>query len=178
MNAQEFETKVLDFNSDQVINKLRSLGAIEIPEFMYKRYVFNLETNDIEWIRLRQGNSEVTMTYKYKVKGNVSIGKTSEIEVTVSDFDKTSQILHKLPFKDVFYQESKRHIFKHNDIEYSIDTWPMLEPHLEVESHSLEKVDEGLKVLDLEGKDVGDKDITSIYRERGIDMHRLVELKF
>ncbi len=174
----EFETKVLDIDVDTVVAKLKSLGATDSPEFLARRYVYDFSNEAVEWIRLRQIGNRSTLTYKYKVRGNVALGKTVEIEVEVSDFDKTAEIMSKLTFKDVFYQENKSHIFRLDDIEFSIDTWPMLPTYLEVEAGSIERVQEGLRMLGLEGKDAGDKDIKIIYDERGIDMHANKELKF
>lgn len=175
---KEFETKVLNINKDELIKKLRSLGAKEIPEFLMRRYVFDIESKDIEWIRLRQGNDKATLTYKLKKHGNTKVGKTVEIEVEVSDFDKTARILKKLTFKEIYYQENKSHIFNLDNIEFSIDTWPKLKPYLEVESSSKKRVDQGLKLLELLGQDSGDKDIVAIYKENGIDLHSYLELKF
>ncbi|MDQ3099298.1 MAG: hypothetical protein M3Q44_06120 [bacterium] len=180
MNIQntEFETKVIDINIIEIIAKLRALGAQESSEFLAKRYVYDLSTEDIGWIRLRQSIGPATMTYKFKEKGNTVVGKTIEIEVEVSDFEKTAQILSKVPCKEVYYQENKSHLFNLNGIEFSIDSWPHIAPYLEVESTSIEKVQEGLGLLGLEGKDVGDKDIKIIYAENGIDIHSFKELKF
>ncbi len=175
---REFETKVLKIDVQSVVTKLRSIGAKETPEILSRRYVFDINNKEIEWLRLRQTGSKTTLTYKYKVRGNTEIGKTIEIEVEVSDFDKTAQILKKLKFIGIYYQENKNHIFKIDDIEFSIDTWPKLDPYLEIESVSKAKVESGLKMLDLEGQDVGDKDITRIYSEQGIDLHSYLELKF
>lgn len=178
MNNTEFETKVLTFDREAVEKRLRELGAIEKPEFLARRYVFDIETENIEWIRLRESNGKVTLTYKHKIKGNVTISKTTEIEVEVSDFDKTAQILSKLPFRKTYYQENKSHVFRLGDMEFSIDTWPMMDPYLEIESTSLEKVNEGLRLLGLVGLDVGDKDIKDMYGDKGIDLHQFDELKF
>lgn len=176
---QEFETKVVDVDPASIISQLRTLGAHEEPEFLSKRYVYVISTENIEWIRLRQqGEKPATMTYKYKVRGNTAIGKTIELEVQVSDFDKTKQILDKLAFLRVYYQENKSHVFHLHDIEFSIDTWPLLPSYLEVEAHNIESVQEGLRLLGLEGKDVGDKDIKVLYSERGINMHDRDELRF
>ena len=175
---QEFETKVLCINPVDIIEALRKLGAEETPEVLMRRYVFDLFTEDIEWLRLRDDGEKVTLTYKHKFKGNTEIGKTEEIEVEVADFDKTAQILKKVPFKHVYYQENKRHLFKIDGIEFSIDCWPKIDPYLEVESSSKEKIAEGLKVLGLEGKDAGDKDIVEIYKEAGENLHSVDELKF
>jgi adenylate cyclase class 2 len=104
----EFETKVPNIDVQELIDKLKNLGAKETPEFLAKRYVYDISTENIEWIRLRQIHTKTTLTYKYKVKGNTKIGETIEIEVEVSDFDKTAEILSKIPFKEVYYQENKK----------------------------------------------------------------------
>lgn len=175
----EFETKVLDIDPQEIIKKLRELGAKEIPEVLLRRYVFDMESEDAEWLRLRTNGIKTTLAYKHKIPGNVAIGKTVEIETQVNDFDKTAEILKKIPFKRILYQENKSHIFHLGDIEFSIDTWPKLGTYLEVESDSLEKVQEGLKLLSLDGKDIGDKDLVDIYLERiGFDPNTFPELKF
>jgi adenylate cyclase, class 2 len=182
MNKQantEFETKVLDFDLQKVISKLRELGAKETPEFLAKRYVFDIDSPDIEWIRLRDSNGKITLTYKYKVRGNTEIGNTIEIEVGVSDFEKTAEILNKLEWREVYYQENRNHIFELDGIEFSIDSWPKLSPYLEIEADSKERVQEGLKMIGLLGKDVGDKDIVELYREKlGVSLHSEKVLKF
>lgn len=178
MDNQEFETKVLNIDVVEVVKKLRSLGAKERTEFLARRYVFDIDSKDTEFIRLREMDPKVYLTYKLKPHYKSDIGQTTEIEVEVSDFDKTSQILRKLNFKRIFYIETKHHIFNLNGIEFSIDTWPKLSPLLEVEAKSIEKINEGLDLLGFSGKDVGDKDINLIYKEIGIDMHAEPELKF
>ncbi len=174
----EIETKVLNINVSEIIAKLRALKAKESPEMLSRRYVFDIESDNIEWIRLRESGGKVTLTYKYKLHGNTQVGKTTEIEVEVSDFDKTALISKRLPFKRIFYQENKSHKFYFQDIEFSIDTWPLIDPYLEIESDSIERVQEELKLLGLDGKDVGDKDITEIYQEKGQDIPSYPELKF
>jgi adenylate cyclase class 2 len=111
--------------------------------------------------------------------GILRLEKTIEIETEVGDFGKASEIFSKIKFKEILYQENKRQIFHLNEIEFSIDSWPKIKPFLEIEAKSLEKVREGLKLLGLEGKDVGDKDIVAIYQEEvGFDPNSVSELKF
>src|SRR5579884_1857905 len=50
---QEFETKVIKINPAEIIEALRKLGALETPEVLMRRYVFDMFTEDIEWLRLR-----------------------------------------------------------------------------------------------------------------------------
>lgn len=174
----EFETKVPHIDVDAVVEKLRSLGAKETPEYLSRRYVFDMDSENSEWIRLRTNGEKTTIAYKYKVIGNTEVGKTIEIEVEVSDFDKTAEIFKKLSFKRVFYQENKNHLFHLHGIEFSIDRWPFIDPYLEIEAESKEKVEEGLRLLGLEGKDVGDLDVGLLFDEKGIDIHSYSELRF
>lgn len=178
MIDKEFETKVLNINPEEIVRKLKELGAAETPEVLMRRYVFDIESSNIEFIRLRDNGQKTTLTYKYKVQGNTSVGETVEIEIEVSDFDKTAKILSKLAFWRIFYQENKAHIFRLNGIEFSINTWPMIDPFLEIEASSYEKVKEGLDMLGLDGKDEGDLDLKEIFKLKGIDIHSQQSLKF
>jgi len=174
----EFETKVIDFNVDEIIQKLRDLGADETPEMLLKRYVFDMESKDIEWIRLRAVGDKTFLAYKKKIRGNVTLGKTEEIEVEVSDFDRTAELMKKISFKRIFYQENRRHLFVLDQVEYAIDLWPLIPPYLEIEAESEERVNQALKALGLEDKSVGDRDVTEIYADHGYDIHTYKELKF
>jgi len=155
---KEFETQVLDINKEELTKKLRILGAKEKPEVLQKRWVFDINPCTIEstgeWIRLRQidgGQSTIT----YKNKSGKGLSETEEIEVEVDDFNKAAKLLSRLAFKGQYYQEKKRMKFTLNDIEFTLDTWPKVPTFLEIEAKSEDKVREGLKLLDLEGKDSG-----------------------
>ncbi len=180
LQTQEFETTVLDINPDEIRAKLRKLGAIEKPERLMRRWVFDIKNRNhtaiSTWIRLRDNGQDVTLTYKKRT--GTKIGSTQEIEVNVDDFDKTVEILSKINFYRTFYQENRRQIFTLDDIEFSIDTWPKIPPYLEIEATSIERVQEGLAMLKLEKKDIGDGDVREIYSRYGVDLHSLKILKF
>ncbi|KKR18317.1 MAG: hypothetical protein UU65_C0002G0248 [candidate division CPR2 bacterium GW2011_GWC1_41_48] len=178
---QEFETQILDINPEKIAEKLRLLGAEEEPEVMQKRWVFDIEPCTAKgtgkWIRLRQmGDKKTTLTFKNR--SGRGICDTRELETEVSDFEKTARILSEAPFEGRYYQENKRHLFILNDIEFTIDTWPKIPPYLEIEAGSEKKVQEGLKMLGLEGKDSGHIGSVAIYNKYGFDLHSFKELKF
>jgi len=181
--AIEYETQVLEVNAEEIKKKLRNLGATEKPEVFQKRYVFDIECLDAqspglgEWIRLRQSGDKTELTYKNR--RGTGINDTIELEVLVSDFDKTAEILGNLKcFTGQYYQENKRSKFFLNDIEFCLDTWPMIPTILEIESSSEHQVKEGLRLLDLEGKDAGHIGLINIYKKYGLDLHDYRELKF
>lgn len=173
---KEYETKVIGIDKDEIEKKLISLGAKKTKDALMRRWVFDWVEKDPEhtneWIRLRDEGDKVTLTYKKRTD------KTVEIETTVEDFEKTAEILKQIPFKRKFYQENRRIVYELNEIEFMIDEWPGLEPYLEIESTSEEKVEEGLELLDLKGKERGDISSITIYKEKGIDLHDKKILRF
>ncbi len=181
----EFETEVLEVKVNEIVQKLRELGAKEIPEVLQQRWVFSLacsKDGDFgkgkdAWIRLRKVGERIELTYKNKIgKGKED---TEEIEVEVSDFNKTHDLLSKLScFEGKYYQENKRHKFILEDIEFTLDTWPKIPTILEIEAKSKEEVKKGLELLSLSGKDVGHLGLVKIYFKYGIDLHSFKELKF
>jgi adenylate cyclase class 2 len=177
---KEFETKVLDIDAEDIKKKLKELGAKEYPEVLFKRWIFD-ETEDpsapkSSWIRLRTDGKKTTLTYKHRE--GTAIDGTEEVEVGVEDFEKAAEILLKISFKTKLYQENRRQMFKLKGIEFCIDTWPMVPPHLEIEAPNEKKVKEGLKMLGLESKDNGNFSVYHIYAKQGIDLHAIPELKF
>ncbi len=181
--AKEFETQVLSIDPKTIAEKLRALGAKETPEFLQKRYVFDLEClNHLHpgmgrWIRLREADGKTTLTYKNK--GGTGISDTDEIEIEVEDFGKMEQILNKLTcFTGQYYQENKRTKFILDGTEFNIDHWPLIPPFLEIEASSPEKVQNGLKLLGLENKENAHWGLINIYSKYGIDLHGYKEMRF
>jgi len=174
--GEEYETKILDINVKEIQEKLKKLGAKRIKEVFFRRYIYDINLKNNEWIRLRTDGKETEITYKFK-RGK-GIADTEEINVSVNDFEKTSKILEKIKCEGIYYQENKRVIYRLGDIEFDIDTWPRIPTYLEIESTSEAKVHEGLRLLGLEGKDIGHPSVKDVYEKYGIDLHKFKELKF
>ena len=178
---QEFETQVLDIDKEEIIRKLRELKAMEEPEVMQKRWVYDIEPctkeSTGEWIRLRQvGEKKPTLTYKNR--SGKGINQTQEVEVEVGDFEKMDILLSKAGIRGNYYQENRRHKFVYSDIEFTLDTWPMIPTFLEIEAKSEKEVNEGLELVGLKGKDSGHIGTIAIYDKYGIELHSMKELKF
>lgn len=179
----EFEARVLDIDPVEIAGNLCQLGAIEKDEVFMRRWIFDIDCLNSEkpgmgeWIRLRQVNGISTLTYKNKQ--GAGIADTTEIEVTVDDFDQTAAILEKLHcFSGRYYQENRRKQFILDDLEFDIDYWPMIPPFLEIESGSEERVVAGLKLLNLEMGENSHIGLINIYAKYGLNIHDYQELKF
>lgn len=171
----EHETKVLDIDVKEIERKLKGLGARKKSDALMRRWVFDLEAGK-KWIRLRDNGNHITLAYKHK-NGN-GISDTEEIEVVVDDFDKTFDILSKMNFKEKYYRESRRKIYVLKGMEFCIDEWPKIPPMLEIEAGSEKKVKEGLKMLGLEGKDVGNLCMIDVGKIYNIDFDMFKVMKF
>lgn len=81
---------------------------------------------------------KVMMTLKIFTEETISGQK--ELEVEVGNFDNTVSMLKLLGFREKAYQETKRELWRLNDVEIMIDEWPFLEPFIEIEGANEEAV--------------------------------------
>ena len=175
---EEIEVKFLDVDPMVIQERLKNIGASKVGEYFYRRRVFDYPDLRLDkqgaWIRLRDEGNKITLTFKQRLgitahDGTISDKGMEEVEIIVNDFDKTTMLLEKFGFVEKFYQENKRIRWVKDSIEFDIDTWPKLNPYLEIEAESWEKIAEAIKILDL---NPGDKKIFStnqIYKLNGIN---------
>ena len=131
----EYEATFTNINADEIRTQLKTAGATLIkPEFMQKRAVFHLPVgNEIKggWLRVRDEGDKITTSLKI-VDGD-TITDQKETCLTVDSFEDACVLLETIGCTKKAYQETKRELWKIDDVEITIDTWPFLEPFLEVE---------------------------------------------
>jgi adenylate cyclase class 2 len=110
--------------------------------------------------------------------GKTNDDSMEEVEINVSDFNKTAELLNKIGFDEKFYQENRRIRYQLDDIEFDIDFWPQLDPYLEIEAPSWEKIDEAIKLLGLNPEDKRIFSTTQIYKLKGIEDIDYKEMTF
>lgn len=138
----EYEATFTNINKDEVRKKLADSGANLVrKEFLQKRAVFLLpKGNEIKggWLRVRDEGDKITMSLKI-VDGN-KIHDQKEIMLKVDNFEEAKKFLVVIGCEEKAYQESKRELWKLDDVEITIDEWPFLESFVEVEGTSEEVV--------------------------------------
>lgn len=138
----EYEAKFLNIDKDKIREKLREVGARRIkPEFLQKRFNFHLPGNlreDKTWLRVRNEGDKTTLSLK-KVDGK-KIHNQKELCIEISDFETGIKILESIGCEVRMYQETKRETWQIDEVEITIDTWPFLEPFIEIESNSEARV--------------------------------------
>lgn len=175
----EYEMTILEIDKDLLVKKLDELGAIKISDSLQRRYVYDFNPKlDNKWIRLRTNGDKTTLTIKEIINKNI-IGGTNELEIVVDDFDKTNLILNELGYKRRSYQENYRTSYKLGNVNFDIDSWPMIPTYVEIEGSSENEVKEALKLLDLSNAKATTLDVDSIYNEiYNIKIMDIEELKF
>jgi len=175
---EEIEVKFLNINPREIEEKLKDSGAKKIFDKVYRRKVFDypdLRLNERgAYIRVRDEGDKITLTFKQRLGVKTDDGKTNdegmeEVEIKVSDFEKTAEFLIKIGLKEKFYEENRRIRYQLDDIEFDIDFWPLLDPYLEIEAPSWGRIDEAIKLLKLDPKDKKIFSTYQVYQLKGID---------
>ena len=137
----EYEATFANIDKDEVREMLRKARATLIrPEFLQKRIPFYLpgEQRAGRFVRVRDEVDKITMSFK-SFDGD-KIEDQSELCLEVDNFDKAVELLELIGCRKKSYQESKREIWKLDNVEIMIDEWPFLEPFVEVEGKNEEEV--------------------------------------
>jgi len=154
---REIEAKFININKEQIIKDLENLGATLIfAERFMKRCTYTIPSENISnvWARVRdEGNGIVTITYK-KIHAD-SVDGVEEVEIRTDDFEKARKLLEKFGLKEKSYQETKRirYFIEKDKVEFDIDTWPALNPYLEIEAPTKDLVKKYAELLNLDWED-------------------------
>jgi adenylate cyclase class 2 len=153
---REIEIKYSDIDPNKLEEKLLQIGAIRTDEFFYRIRAFDFPGLPLAekkaWVRLRDDGKVTTLCYKQRLgvkseDASIPDEGMEEIEIEVSDFDHTSTILKSIGMIEKVYQEKKRIRYMKGEVEFDIDTWPLIPPYLEIEGTSMEQVQASAREL-------------------------------
>ncbi len=131
----EYEATFGNIDKEKIRERLKKAGAKLIKkEFLQKRVTFKPPEGSLEkksWARVRDEGDKITMSLKTILPGSIEGQK--EIQLVVDSYDKAASFLESSGFEKKSYQETLRELWILDEVEVTIDTWPYLEPILEVE---------------------------------------------
>ena len=175
MNYLEKESKILNVNVEELIEKLKSLGAVEV--FNDNRVITHFDTKEGTYM----GESKVIkITEEGKVKLSYS-GKTSEgkedIKLTVSRKEEAVDFLNRIGLFPISESKSHRISFEWEGVDFDIDTFPQIPPFLEIDlgnsSHTLEDISEK---LELQKNEIAEMGTPAIYGKYQLDYFEIFKL--
>jgi adenylate cyclase class 2 len=102
------------------------------------------------------------LTYK---ETGTKIHERKEIEISVSSFEKTVELMQSIGCKPTSFQESKREAWLLEFAEITIDTWPHLPPLLEVEAQSAAEVERISLLLGLDFNTAIFESVNALYKQ-------------
>ncbi len=174
----EYEVRLLEVDIPSMVLKIEKLGGKKVGDWFQKRYVYDTNPkHPSKWYRLRTNGIETTLTYKNVEKN--TIDGTKELEIVVSDFDKTNEMMELLGYTHKGYQENKRIRYMLDGVEIDIDSWPLIPTYMEIEGKSVEEVERILGLLNIDSNKVTALNCEDIYKEvYNIDIDSIKELKF
>ena len=130
----EIEATFLSIEKDFMRNNLKNARfELETPEYLMRRKTFDFPpvSGRKKWGRVRQESDKVTMTVK-EIRGT-GINDTYEVELIVNDFDTACSFFEACDIHVKAFQENMREVWVRDGVEVTIDTWPGLNPFVEVE---------------------------------------------
>lgn len=148
--AIEYEATFLNIDKDKLRIQLEELGGKLIrPEYMQRRYNFDLQSlgrNFWEWVRIRDEGNKITMAYKC-IPPNASMAEQREIEFEISDMESAADLMKSVGARMTNYSETLRERWLIDDVNIDLDSWPHLEPFVEIEGKSEKDVNRVSKLL-------------------------------
>ncbi len=184
---EEMELTFIDIEKDKIERKFIELGAKKVGDYHYRRIVFDYPDFRLDkqssWVRLRDEGDKVTFAFKQRLGENLRDKLTGddgmyERETEVKDFDATRDILLKIGLIEKMYQENKRERYTLDGVECDIDTWPLLDPYLEIEGKNWDEVYRVVEKLGLKREDGKKFSTNQIYRLKGLDDRNYTKLTF
>ena len=162
---QETEIRILEIKQEEWIAKLEEIGAILEGNWLQKRKVYDFQpVIENKWIRLRTNGKTTTLAIKEITDENIANG-TNELEIEVSNFEKTAQILEELGYHYRSLEENKRIRYRYNNIEIDIDTWPLIPTYVEIEAPTEKEITDFLKNFTFDKGKITTLGVQSIYEK-------------
>jgi len=174
----EYEVRILEINQEDLIEKLESFEAYKIGEYLQRRYIYDFNPKvPNKWVRLRSSGRDTKLAIKEAKEK--PIDGTKELEIRVSNFDDTNEILKQLGYHHRAYQENKRISYFMDNIEIDIDSWPQIPTFVKLKGNNVEDINKLIAKLQLDNSKKTELDVHLIYEEiYNINIDDYKELKF
>lgn len=156
---KEVEVKIRHIDKEEIIKKIEALGATKVFTGKVIDYRFDTPDRDLsrqgKALRIRQKGKYIYLNLKGKKKSVQNIIGRDEIGVKISNFKTMHRILNELGYIKIFDLRKYRTEYRLKDIVFDIDEYVGLEPMLEIESDSYDRVQEYIELLEIDSADVG-----------------------
>ena len=171
MNINNFD-ELIKLDPEEIENKYNECK-------IFQNKINETMINPNKWVRLRQSNDKVELTTKHILgKSNKNIQNVIEREISVSNLQETNELLESIGLVRRNYQEKIRHSYKYKEAEIEIDEWPNLEPYIEIECDDETIIEDLINKLNYKEKEIVSLNTEQLYKNKGINVLEISDLKF
>lgn len=173
---KEIEVKVLDINKQEIIRKLKKLGAKKVFDRIFHPIFLDFPDSRLDkkgiMLRLRKEGNKYVLAYKKKLK--IGLAKTyDEKEVIINDPKKLLEMLFGIGLIEKNRYTYRRITYNHNNTEIylgKISYRKLNIPwYLEIEAKNENIIEKYIKILQLDKKNVKPwtaKEMINYYRKK------------
>lgn len=166
---KEIEAKFLNQDHNEIRAKLSNFGATcQSPMRLIRRTTFDFPDRRLNkqgsWVRLREeldGSIELMLK---RVASN-SLGDTYEQPVSVSNYEQAKQFVLALGLEIKVEEESKRELWRLDDVEIMLDQWPWVPDYIEIEGPTEEAVKKVASLLGCNWSEAKFGSISPVYMD-------------
>lgn len=175
---KEKEVKVLNIDTDEIENKLKSIGAMLLKDEEQTNIRFDTEDNYLKktyngYLRLRitknnlKDETKNTLTFKRSISRD-KLRINEETETEVSSCEEIIKILQILGYNKKRPGYKHRKSYTYDNIIFEIDTWDKEtypKPYLEIEMSAEEDLERVIELLQLDREQITSKSIDELRKD-------------
>lgn len=179
---KELEVKVLNIDLEEMENKIIELGGILIGKEHQINTIIDSSEKPIKsyidaYLRIRETkdvlkqNKYTTLTLKKNIK-NKSLRENIELDTDIEDKDMMLSILKELGFDKTVEGFKERTSYILGNARIELDRWDMGTypyPYMEIEVDSEKTLEETIRILNIEKKNISTKSIMELRKEVGLE---------
>lgn len=139
-----YEAKFYPVVRDEMRAKLTALGVKQIlPERKMRRSLLQQYQNTqlkCDYIRIRDEGNVTRISAITHAKEGGLISDRKQIDIFTSSYEESIKLFQSMGFTFDTYQEMLREVWRLENVEMKIDTWPGLQPFMEIHAGSEEQV--------------------------------------
>lgn len=168
--VSEVEYKFLNIDAEDMDQRIRDLGAHKESQGNLHDVFFDAEQLQVDFrnpekkaLRLRRFGEIITLTYKGPAQKSPGPKVREEIEFDISDFEAAQAMLEELGFVKKREYTKKRIHYTFGKVHFEIDQFPGEKPYLEIETPTLEAMEEICKSLGMDMAKADSRGVTEIF---------------
>ncbi len=142
---KEIEVKILEIDEEEVMKKLKGLGAQKVFEGEVSSVYFDFQGKRLEKkgkiLRLRKKNNKVILTFKNLISQDKA-KIMDEYELTVEDFETMKKMFEEMGLFPLYEFNKHRTTYKLGKTHFEIDKYPEIPAFLEIEAPDLDTINQ------------------------------------